>query len=320
MESSRKTVLITGGAGYIGSAIAHQLLEEGHAVCVYDDLSTGREDKIDPRSTFVQGDILDISKLGEVFASGAFDAVIHCAGKKVMSESEQEPTLYFSNNVGGTLNILSCMERYGVPHIIFSSTAAVYAPVMEDRGVRENDTVDPASVYGRSKLMAEMLITDYARVGKIRTYTILRYFNVAGDAGLDFLEQDPQGVFPLLAKAFVNNEPFHIYGTDYPTKDGSAIRDYIHLYDLARAHVLALNVPENEIFNLGTNTGCTVRELVEVFKEVSRKDLQVTEEKPRLGDIAVMYADSAHARVKLHWQSTKTLHDMVQSTLLLYGV
>ena len=258
MEPLKKNILITGGAGYIGSAIASELLNEGHMVCIYDDLSTGWEDKIDPRSEFIRGDILDLPKLQSVFASHVFDAVIHCAAKKVMSEGEQDPTLYFGTNVGGTLNILSCMESAGVPHIIFSSTAAVYAPLNDERGVKETDVLDPKSVYGRSKLMAEMLITEYVRLKNISTYTILRYFNVAGDTGLGFMEQNPQGVFPLLAQAFKEDTPFCIFGTTYQTKDGSAVRDYIHIYDLARAHVLALTRHESEIFNLGTNKGCSV--------------------------------------------------------------
>ncbi len=237
-----------------------------------------------------------------------------------MSESEQDPTTYFRNNVGGTLNILSCMEKSKVSHIIFSSTAAVYGPLAEDRGVKETDVVDPSSVYGRSKLMSEMLIADYARLRKISTYTILRYFNVAGDTGLGFMERDPQGVFPLLAKAFKDNAPFCIFGTAYPTKDGSAVRDYIHLYDLARAHVLALDIHENEIFNLGTNKGCTVIELVDLFKEVTGQDLRGIEEQPRSGDVAVMFADSEHAHAKLQWEPTKTVRDMVQSTVSLYGI
>ena len=320
MSISTKHVLITGGAGYIGSAIARLLIDEGHAVVVYDDLSTGRQEVLDPSVVFIGGDILDLQSLEEVFKTHTFDAVIHCAAKKVMNESEQDPTTYFENNVGGTLNLLSCMERYQVPRIIFSSTAAVYAPISETRGVIENDMVDPVSVYGRSKLMAEMLITEYVRLKKIQKYTILRYFNVAGDIGLNFMERNPQGVFPLLAQAFKESAPFNVFGTTYPTRDGSGVRDYIHLSDLSRAHVCALASDSSAILNLGTSNGYTVYELIEAFKGVTHKELEVISQPPRAGDVAVMYADASKAEEILGWKPEKSLSDMVQSTCVLYGI
>jgi UDP-glucose 4-epimerase len=314
----QKSILVTGGAGYIGSAIVQQLIGQKHRVVIYDDLSCGREDKIHPDAVFVKGDVLDIDALQNVFAQNHFDVIIHCAAKKVMNESEQNPKKYYTNNVMGTLNILSCMETYGVPKIIFSSTAAVYSPTIDAHPVVETDVVNPASAYGRSKLMAEMLIMDYARLKKIASYIILRYFNVAGDIGLRYMEINPQGVFPLLASACKNKEPFNVFGTEYATKDGSAVRDYIHLHDLASAHMLALEEQSSFILNLGTSRGYTVFELINEFEVQTGKDIEVLTKPPRVGDVPVMLANASRASELLQWTPVKTLSDMVQSTVDLY--
>lgn len=314
------TILVTGGAGYIGSAIVDALLKEDATVVIYDDLSTGRADKINAHATFIEGDVTDGVHLENVFASYTFDAVVHCAAKKVMSESEENPSKYFKNNVGGTIELLSCMERHGVPKIIFSSTAAVYAPTTDSHPVTERDEINPKSVYGRSKLMCEMLITEYARLGKIKEYAILRYFNVAGDVGLMYAEPSPQGVFPLLAEAFKEGKAFNVFGTRYETKDGSAVRDYIHLSDLAKAHVKALQSVNSGIYNLGTSNGYTVYELINAFKEVTKRELEVVPMPPRPGDVAVMLADASKAGVELGWSPERNLRDMVQSTAALYGM
>jgi len=314
-------ILVTGGAGYIGSAVVRLLIGKGESVVVYDDLSEGNREKIDPHAVLVEGDVLDKEKLETVFKEHAFDAVIHCAAKKVMFESENDPTKYFANNVGGTLNVLSCMERYSVPRIIFSSTAAVYAPKVDGRPVTEEDALDPKSVYGRSKLMCEMLIAEYARLQKIKGYVIFRYFNVAGDAGLSFKERNPQGVFPLLARALASQAPFSIFGTDYETRDGSAIRDYIHLEDLARAHLLALDTgAESGVYNLGTSTGYTVFELLKAFEDATGKEVMVQKAPRREGDVFCMLADASLAKQELGWVSEKTLADMVKTTAAVYGL
>jgi UDP-glucose 4-epimerase len=320
METVQKKVLVTGGAGYIGSAIVQELLQAGNTVVIFDDLSTGREDKVAPHTTFVQGDVTDIETLRSVFKAHAFDAVIHCAAKKVMHESETNPGKYFFNNVGGTLNVLMCMEEFNVPKIIFSSTAAVYAPIDEHRPVTENDVVDPKSVYGRSKLMAEMLISEFGRLQKIRSYTIFRYFNVAGDAGLMYEEPQAEAVFPVLAKAIKHERTFTMYGTDYMTRDGSAVRDYIHVSDLSSAHICALNSDASGIYNLGTSEGCTVKELIAAFEKRSEKKVNVVPQTPRPGELALMLADASKARTELGWTPVKTLNDMVDSTAKLFDL
>jgi UDP-glucose 4-epimerase len=312
-------ILVTGGAGYIGSSVVKLLLDSGMSVVVYDDLSEGDKEKIDARARFIQGDVCDVDTLESVFKTYEFTAVVHCAAKKVMFESEADPTKYFKNNVGGTINVLSLMETYGVPKIIFSSTAAVYAPTTDGHPVVEHALTDPQSVYGRSKLMCEMLIAEYARLGKVKSYIIFRYFNVAGDSGLLFKERNPQGVFPLLARAIATKSPFQVFGTSYDTRDGSAVRDYIHVHDLAQAHRLALEEGvQSGIYNLGTSTGYTVYELVAAFKDATGKEFEVVKSSERQGDVPVMLANATKARELLGWTPTKTLAEMVKSTALVF--
>lgn len=319
METNKK-ILVTGGAGYIGSAISQMLIKAGYQVVVFDDLSAGQAEKVPEGAVFVQGDMTDEKVLDSTFTDHVFDAVIHCAAKKVMSESESEPAMYFKNNVGGVLNVLTMMEKYSVPKMVFSSTAAVYAPTIDTKPVVEIDPVGPVSVYGSSKLMAEKLITEFVRCGKIHSYTILRYFNVAGDIGLEYQERNPQGVFPLLSKAIETDSTFTVTGTDYDTKDGSGVRDYIHLYDLAAAHLLSLDSEENNIFNLGTSNGYTVYELIAAFEAAVGREVKKEAAPRRPGDLAVMLADSTKAREKLGWQPVKTLEDMVSSMVSVYNL
>jgi len=319
-SQTKKTILVTGGAGYIGSAIVAGLIEIGHTVVIFDDLSCGRKDKLHTDAFFVQGDVTNKNELLAVFKQYSFDVVIHCAAKKILSESEENPTKYYTNNVGGTLNVLSCMDEFHVPKIIFSSTAAVYAPNEDGHPVLESDPVDPTSVYGRSKLIGEMLIRDFARLQKISSYTIFRYFNVAGDGGLQYMELNSEGVFPMLARAFKEGKPFSVFGTSYATKDGSAVRDYIDVYDVASAHVLAIGDIFSGIFNLGTSAGYTVFELLQTFTSLTGKNVAVIKQDPRKGEIPVMLADASYARMKLGWAPVRTLEEMVKSTIDLYGI
>ena len=207
------------------------------------------------------------------------------------------------------------MERHAVPQLIFSSTAAVYEPQASSEPLTEATPTKPVSVYGTTKLMVEDMIQSYARTGKLSQYTILRYFNVAGDTGLLFKENNAQNVFPLLAQAVSGGTPFHIFGTDYDTRDGTCIRDYIHLVDLVDAHVLALGSPQSAIYNLGTGTGYSVKELVAMFESVSGKSINVLEADRRPGDPASFTAAADKAMDELGWQPQHTLKEMVQSTL-----
>jgi UDP-glucose 4-epimerase len=312
-----KTILVTGGAGYIGTAVVDVLLKSGHQVVVFDDLSAGQREKVPAGAEFTEGDVTDRAALAECLAKHTFDAVIHCAAKKAVGESEQDPAGYFHNNVGGTLALLTEMANAGVPHLVFSSTAAVYDP-KEPAPFTEETPLAPASVYGESKYLAERLIQSFVRTGKLSRYTILRYFNVAGDVGLQFLETKAENVFPVIGRALQAEQPFHIFGTDYETKDGTGVRDYIHLADLAHAHEVALADTTSEIYNLGTSTGHSVRELIAAFEAASGRTIAVEESPRRPGDVGLVTADATKAHERLAWQPTKSLVDMVASTWELY--
>lgn len=311
-------ILVTGGAGYIGSACVAALCEAGHAVTVFDDLSTGQADKVSPEATLVEGDITDAAAIAAVCASQQFDAVMHFAAKKAVGESESNPSLYFITNVTGTINLLQAMEVNHIPKLIFSSTAAVYEPPATDTLFTEATPTKPMSVYGETKLIVEEIIKSFARTGKIESYAILRYFNVAGDAGLNYREDAAQNVFPIIARSLKEGTPFSIYGTDYDTKDGTCIRDYIHLKDLVTAHTKALMADGSGVYNLGTGTGYSVRELVAAFNAELPSPLVVKESPRRPGDAPVVVADATLAERELNWTPEHTLSEMVRDTLRVY--
>lgn len=314
-----KKILVTGGAGYIGSACVKALIEEGNKVTVFDDFSTGQKDKISAGSEVIEGSLCNFSDISEACRLGEFDAVMHFAAKKAVAESEANPSLYFANNVLGSFNLLRSMEEFKIPQIIFSSTAAVYAPIVESKKITESSLVAPISVYGVTKLMVEDMIKSYVRTGKISQFSILRYFNVAGDSGVNFQENNPQNVFPILANKLKNDETFEIFGDDYDTKDGTCIRDYVHLEDLIDGHLLALHSADSGIFNLGTGTGYSVKELVDSFSKNSGKKIDVRISPRRAGDSVVVVADAALANHELGWYPKQTLDDMVKDTLRVFG-
>jgi UDP-glucose-4-epimerase GalE len=311
----KKNILVTGGAGYIGSACVSALISAGYRVTVFDNLSTGQRDKIHPNAVLVEGDITNYHDIETTCSSQVFDVVLHFAAKKAVGESESNPALYFHTNVTGTLNLLTAMAKCTIPQLVFSSTAAVYLPPSDDDPVSESSAVGPVSVYGSSKLMAETIVREFARTGMLSQYTILRYFNVAGDAGLNFEEENAQNVFPILKTALTTNTPFSIFGTDYQTRDGTCIRDYIHLQDLVEAHVRAVGSTVSDTYNLGTGTGYTVRELITAFEAVGEKSITVVETVRRLGDAPIVTAAADKAAKELGWSPRHTLEDMVKSTL-----
>lgn len=313
-------ILVTGGAGYIGSACVAALCEAGHAVTVFDDLSTGQADKVSPKANLVEGDITNAAAIAVVCASEQFDAVMHFAAKKAVGESESNPSLYFITNVTGTINLLQVMEVNHIPKLIFSSTAAVYEPPATDTLFTEATPTKPMSVYGETKLIVEEIIKSFARTGKIESYAILRYFNVAGDAGLNYREDAAQNVFPIIARSLKEGTPFNIYGTDYDTKDGTCIRDYIHLRDLVTAHTKALLAEGSGVYNLGTGTGYSVRELVAAFNAELPSPLVVKESPRRPGDAPIVVADASLAAKELNWTPEHTLPEMVRDTLRVYAL
>ena len=312
-----KNVLVTGGAGYIGSACVAALLEVGHSVTVFHDLSTGQREKVPAAATLITGDITDAAALRAACGSAPFDAVIHFAAKKAVAESEANPSLYMQTNVVGSCNLLAAMSEFAIPQLIFSSSAAVYQPPAAGL-VTERTPLEPVNVYVMTKKLVEDIIYQYFRTGQLKHYHCLRYFNVAGDAGLHYQEQNAQNVFPLIASAAKAKQPFYIFGSDYDTPDGTCVRDYIHLNDLVSAHLAAFNSQQDGIYNLGTSTGYSVRELAEAFNEALPEPLIVELAERRLGDPAALVADGSKAKQDLGWQPTKTLADMVESTLKVY--
>lgn len=314
----KKSILVTGGAGYIGSACVDLLVKSGHDVVVFDDLSTGQPDKVSPEAFMVAGSMADFSAVRNICSSRRFDAVVHCAAKKAVGESEINPTLYFETNVVGSFNLLKAMEENRIPQIIFSSTAAVYAPTEENLPVTESTPTGPVSVYGSSKLMIEEMIKSYHRTNKIKKYCILRYFNVAGDYDLNYMERNAQNVFPIIARSAKDKSTFNVFGTDYDTRDGTCVRDYIHLKDLVKAHMMAIKCEESGVFNLGTGVGYTVRELIKAFNKQLKTKVNVVESPRRPGDPMIVVADATEANKKLGWHPEHTLEEMVEDTLRVY--
>jgi len=303
-------VLVTGGAGYIGSVVAAQLLRDGHEVTVYDNLYKGHQGAVPAGARFVQGDLFDSDLLartlrGEVHhGDGPIDAVMHFAALSLVGESVAEPALYFRNNVAGTLNLLDAMRGAGVARLIFSSTAAVYGqpvstPIYEDAELR------PINPYGESKLMVETLLRRYDEAYGLRAVA-LRYFNAAGAAGPLGEDHHPEThLIPnVLAVALGHAEAVRVFGTDYPTADGTAVRDYIHVSDLARAHIMALEVTNERgaVYNLGNGLGFSVRQVVEAARAVTGHPIPVEEVERRAGDPAVLVAAAERIQQQLGWQ------------------
>jgi UDP-glucose 4-epimerase len=325
-------LLVTGGAGYIGSVVASQLIAAGHDVVVLDDLSTGHLDAVPAAASFVRGTLRDDAL--SVLSSG-IEAVLHFAAKSLVGESVAKPGLYWSHNLGGSLALLDAMRSAGVGKIVFSSTAAVYGEP-ERTPIEETDPTRPTSPYGASKLGVDTALAEYARMHGFGAVS-LRYFNVAGaeaDASGKWygerhstethLIPNVLGCVPLegvpvpaggVAGGPVKDRPVvQIFGDDYPTPDGTCIRDYIHVADLANAHLLALDAcspGQHRIFNLGNGAGFSVREVIDVCREVTGYDIPAEVAPRRPGDPAVLVASSARIQSDLGWQATRDLRAMV---------
>jgi len=288
-------ILVTGGAGYIGSFMAKRLLDEGFEVTIADSLERGHREAVNQKAVFAQGNLLDKAFVEGLFKS-KFDAVIHFAGFISMGESMENPHLYFENNVFPALNILEEMSKTENNNFIFSSSAGVYGNP-EIVPIPESSLTRPTNPYGESKLMVEKLMNWYGKTKQISTVT-LRYFNAAG-ASLDGLmgEQHlPEShIIPKVIDALMTDAPFNLFGTDYKTKDGTCVRDYIHVLDLVEAHLLALKkiqtAPGNYVYNVGTGVGFSNREIVTMVETVSRQKVQVTEAPRRPGDADELIAD-----------------------------
>jgi len=307
-------ILVTGGAGYIGSSCIKALCDKRHIVCVVDNLSKGILDNVDPRAEFFKLDITEAKKLDDLFSNKKFDAIIHFAAYKAVGESMENPIKY-SDNIKGTLNILDSMVRHNVKKIVFSSSAAVY----DDNNsiVTEKSPLNPKSYYGYTKKAGEELIEWYSKTHGI-TGISLRYFNVAGDYGLGYIDPEPENVLPIMMEVLTGKrDEFIIYGDDYDTRDGTCIRDYIHIIDLVDAHVLALNLNETMILNLGTGNGTSVLELVQSALKID-SSFKYKIGPRRKGDPGVLVADNSKAKKIMGWSPKHDIDEMLKSTLKAY--
>jgi UDP-glucose 4-epimerase len=307
-------VLVTGGAGYIGSVVATQLIAAGHDVVVLDDLSTGFADAVPAGATFVKGTLRDCA--AEVLSDG-IEAVMHFAARSLVGESVAEPAKYWSNNLGGTISLLEAMREIRIRTIVFSSTAAVYGEP-ERTPVMETDPTRPTSPYGASKLAVDTTLSEFARMYGFGAIS-LRYFNVAGaeraaDGAWHGERHNPEThLIPNVLASVTDGRRMRIFGDDYPTPDGTCVRDYIHVADLAEAHLLALaacQTGQHRIYNLGNGTGFSVREVIEVCREVTGADIGVDVLPRRPGDPAVLVASSAKIAAELGWHATRDLRAM----------
>lgn len=300
-------VFVTGGAGYIGSHVVKLLGRKGHEILVYDDLSSGSREAV-LCGELVVGDILDYGTLKRAMEEFKPDAVMHFAAKIVVPESVRKPLMYYENNTGGAINLLKAMRACGVSKFIFSSTAAVYGEP-EKMPIAEDYPLDPVNPYGRSKAAVESLLRDLSAAEDFK-YVSLRYFNVAGadpEGQIGETKPDATHLITMCVRtACGKRDKLYIYGTDYPTPDGTCIRDYIHVMDLAEAHILALDYlmagGESEVFNCGYGRGYSVKEVVEQAKVVTGVDFPVEYAPRRPGDPPELVADSKKIREKLGWE------------------
>ena len=296
-------LLVTGGAGYVGSVCAKVLAEQGHRVVVVDDLSTGNADAVPPGTEFVEGDMVQVARA--TLSDGSFDGVLHFAAKSLVGESVEAPERYWYANVVRTLELLEVIRETRTPRLVFSSTAATYGepasvPITEDAPTM------PTNPYGATKLAIDHAIGSYARAHGLAA-TSLRYFNVAGAyAGLGERHAVETHLIPLVLQVATGaREEIRVFGTDWPTADGTAVRDYIHVRDLAEAHLLALNSArpgEHRIYNLGNGTGFSVREVIECCRRVTGRPITSRDSERRAGDPAVLIASSDRAIAELGWK------------------
>jgi UDP-glucose 4-epimerase len=316
-------VLVTGGAGYIGSHTVQKLGEAGYEIVVYDNLSTGLASAI-LYGELIKGELQDTELLSSVFAQYQFDAVLHFAASLSVPESLAKPLNYYANNTCNAINLLQCCQKFGVNKFVFSSTAAVYGEI-KDYPVTELASTVPINPYGRSKLMTETIIRDYAKASNLK-YVILRYFNVAGADSSGKIGQNGKKATHLIkiaCDAALGKRPqVNIFGTDYPTRDGTGIRDYIHVEDLAAAHIDALNylktASDSQIFNCGYGRGYSVREVLFQVQEISGVNFPIVEAPRRLGDPACVVAAADKIRQVLGWQPQYDSLELIVSSALAW--
>lgn len=317
-------ILVTGGAGYIGSHCVLSLLEQKHDVLIFDNLSTGHIETVEELKknghvTFYHGDLLNKDDLKKIFSNYNIDAVIHFAAFSQVGESVLNPKKYYTNNVIGTINLLNTMIEFNVKKIVFSSTAATYGEPLYVP-IDEKHPQSPINPYGKTKLIIENIMDDYDKAYGIKSVR-LRYFNVIG---ADIKKRvgewhDPEThlVPNILKSTFGNDKIFELYGEDYDTKDGTCVRDYINIEDLANAHILALKYLDNngktDFFNLGTNEGNTVKEIFNICEEIIQKNIKIKQMPKRAGDPAKLIADNTKAKEILGWAPQKNISESILS-------
>lgn len=324
------TTLITGGAGYIGSHTVLELLEAGGEVIVIDNLINSHMEALvrvqeltGKTITYYNVDVRDSHGLRQVFSAHSIDAVIHFAGLKAVGESVSQPDLYYDNNVIGSLRLIDTMLEFKVNTLVFSSSATVYGEPLEIPLKESTPTQRPTNPYGRSKLMIEDIFRDYATANPALNITLLRYFNPVGAHASGQIGEDPNGIpnnlMPFIAQVAVGKlESLGVFGDDYDTSDGTGVRDYIHVVDLALGHLAALKTHHNDsgirVYNLGTGTGTSVLEILTAFEEACGKKLPYAIKPRRDGDIATCFADPSLANEKLQWQAHRTITEMTSDT------
>ena len=313
------TWLLTGGAGYIGAHVARDLLASGRGVVVLDDLSTGVRSRVPEGATFVEASILDEAAVRDALESNSVTGVIHLAAKKAVGESVQEPTRYYRENVGGMVSLLSAMASARTRCLVYSSSAAVYgeppwSPISED------SPLQPLSPYGETKLIGEWMVRDESTARASTdplSWVSLRYFNVAGAGSSDLGDTSANNLIPMVFDALERGKAPQVFGTDYPTDDGSCIRDYIHVSDLAAAHVAAADLVESAdvaaVYNVGTGVGSSVLEVMGVVSEVVGRDVGAVPVRRRAGDPPELVASVDRIGAELGWRARRSLHDMVAS-------
>lgn len=298
-------ILVTGGAGYIGSVCTEMLIDRGHAVIALDDLSEGHREAVDPRAEFCPVNLHDQAALDSVFRDHPIDAVMHFAALCLVEESVKKPSVYYRANVAAGINLLDAMLRHGVKRIIFSSTAATYGEP-EKNPIPEEHPTKPINPYGASKLLFERVLAEFKSNSGLE-YVTMRYFNAAGASKKYGEDHNTEThILPILFQvALGQRQAFHIFGADYPTADGTCVRDYVHIIDIAEAHALAVErISEfaGRVFNLGNSRGYSVREVIETVERISGRKIAVNTSPRRAGDPASLVASSERARRELGWE------------------
>ncbi len=322
-------ILVTGGTGYIGSHTTVELINKGHKVVVLDNLSNSSEKSLDviekitgTRPDFYKIDLLDYSAVDKCFLENNFEAVIHFAGLKAVGESCKIPIKYYHNNITGTLNLVDIMEKHNCFNLVFSSSATVYG-MPKTVPIKEDFPLSTTNPYGSTKLMIEGILTDVFKANDKWSITLLRYFNPIGAHKSGEMGEDPKGIpnnlLPYIAQVAVGKLDYvHVFGNDYDTPDGTGVRDYIHVVDLAMGHVKAIEKKSNNagvhIFNLGTGNGYSVLDMIKAFEKACGKEIEYKIEARRSGDIAICYADASKAKAELDWSAEREIDEMCEDS------